>query len=165
MFIGDLMRKIIVGVCSVCFVLGEGVAMEPQSISIENKRPATVAVVSDAQVKAIASQYIEELSINGPNMNTKTMNTKIISAINETSELNFWKTHGRLGQYRVYSKSIAEFVLSIIADKTSPLMRSLAIVVRGIISGQVSSTEEISYNLVVQAGVKKSLLSKIGIWQ
>jgi len=134
--------------------------------SMENFQPdferkkiaATLQAIDDAKVKAIADQFVRESSING-----NSPKSVIIDAINETNNLSFWRKHGRLGDFRVYSKRLAELILDLICNKKD--MYDFIVVVNGIISGRVSSTEKVSYDNLVKSGINKSLLSKIDLWQ
>lgn len=141
------------------FAFGDTRGMEDSRLDFGRRKiAAAVQHVDDEEVKAIADQFVKESGIN-----SNSSESVIVSAINETNNLIFWRTHGRLGDFRVYSKRLAELLLEFVRNKRG--MHDFIVVINGILSGRVPPNEKVSYSKLVKSGVSRSLLSKIDIWQ
>ncbi len=133
-------------------MLGTSLVSNKQKI-----RASMVSINADEQARKIADRYMSEEVIDKSS-------ESIVKAILEADSRTFWNKNGKIGNYKAYAGEICRLLLDMISDIHTPVMDDLRLVINGLINGKVESAESLSPNKFVKLGIKKSTLSKIGIW-
>ena len=152
----------IIGVLCSMHNISEGMLMNTNFENVDSLFQTTNALQDlEQKTKKVALAYTK----------TNKMNTTklIVDAINEAMEEHFWEKNGQIGNYRIYTKTVAEFVKVVIIEhkfkKNEQLTQQLLTkVIQAIITGKADEDLERKADDLVRLGLNRSRLSSLNIW-